>query len=161
MASAVLSLTTYSPLLATRVTCRRNAVQKTLRQRPLFVASAVQSTKRTPVAEPENVARVTADPAVRSTAAAVFTSLATFFSPALPVLAEEAAVDAAADAAAAAPDWLGYVLLAIPLVAYGGFYFFRAAVNPKAGLLDYAFVLVATVIVANILTTLFLKVRLY
>ncbi|CAI5983066.1 unnamed protein product [Closterium sp. NIES-65] len=161
MASAVLSLPTFSPLSATRLTCRRNAAQKTLRQRPLVVASAVQSTKRTLVAEPENVTRVTTDPAVRSTAAAVFTSLATFFPAALPVLAEEAVVDAAADTAAAAPEWLGYVLLAIPLVAYGGFYLFRAAVNPKAGLLDYAFVLVATVIVANILTTLFLKVRIY
>ncbi|GJP56302.1 hypothetical protein CLOM_g15369 [Closterium sp. NIES-68] len=160
MASTLLSLTTFSPLSVARVSCRRSAAQKQSKLRPLVVASAVQPTSRSVLTGSDNAACVATDPAVRSTATAVFTSLAAFFPTALPVLAEEVAVDAA-EAAAAVPDSLGYVVLAIPLVAYGGFYLFRSTVNPRAGFLDFAFVLGATVIVANLLTSFILKVRLY
>lgn len=74
-------------------------------------------------------------------------------------------VEAAAAAAEAAldglPSWFPNLLLLIPLIAYGGFYYLRAAVNPRAGFLDFLFVFGIVVVFANIFTSIVFKVRLY
>lgn len=53
------------------------------------------------------------------------------------------------------------VLLAAPLLLYGGFSIYRDRVNPKAKLSDFLFVTAGLIIVLNLLSILFFKVRLY
>eukprot|EP00850_Spirogloea_muscicola_P013247 SM000089S23803 [mRNA] locus=s89:35338:36461:- [translate_table: standard] len=75
----------------------------------------------------------------------------------------EEVLASAAEAASAvqAPGWLGPFLLAFPVLGYGAFSVYRDKVNPRATLLDWAFIMTAVFIVLNLLTSVFLKVRLY
>ena len=48
-----------------------------------------------------------------------------------------------------------------PLLLYVGFYLYREKVNPKAKLSDLVYIAAAAVIVVNLLSILFFKVRLF
>lgn len=53
------------------------------------------------------------------------------------------------------------LLLGAPVLLYGSFSLYRAKINPQAKLSDALFIAAALVVVANILSIIFFKVRLY
>jgi hypothetical protein len=52
-------------------------------------------------------------------------------------------------------------LLTAPLLLYSAFSIFRSQVNPKAKISDFLFILVALIIVANIISIIFFKTRIF
>eukprot|EP00850_Spirogloea_muscicola_P008217 SM000043S15845 [mRNA] locus=s43:533007:534218:+ [translate_table: standard] len=94
-------------------------------------------------------------------ASAVLAGLATLPGSVQAVGEEVLASGAEAASAVQAPGWLGPFLLAFPVLGYSAFSVYRDKVNPRATLLDWAFIMTAVFIVLNLLTSIFLKVRLY
>jgi hypothetical protein len=76
-----------------------------------------------------------------------------------PALEAAAALDAAGDALVLSPSTAAIALS--PVIAYGIFFLYREKVNPRATLGDGLFVIAALVILANIISILVFKIRLF
>eukprot|EP00878_Enallax_costatus_P007529 GHUV01007885.1.p1 GENE.GHUV01007885.1~~GHUV01007885.1.p1 ORF type:complete len:100 (+),score=47.38 GHUV01007885.1:420-719(+) len=74
------------------------------------------------------------------------------------------AVTKAADAAANtvdAPQWLGYVVILTPIILYAIFNVYRSQANPRAKFTDFLFICAGVAVVANLVSILVFKVRLF
>lgn len=74
--------------------------------------------------------------------------------------AAAAVTDAAAEAAPS-PTWLSYVVVLTPIILYGIFNLYRDRVNPRAKFSDFLFIVAGVAVVANLVSIIGFKVRLF
>lgn len=72
-----------------------------------------------------------------------------------------AAVTEAAAEAAPAPQWVSYIIVLTPIILYGLFNVYRNQVNPRASFSDFLFLVAGVAVIANLVSIIGFKVRLF
>lgn len=72
-----------------------------------------------------------------------------------------AAVTEAAAEAAPAPTWLSYIVVLTPILLYAIFNVYRSQVNPRIKFSDFLFICAGVAVVANLVSIIGFKVRLF
>ena len=132
---------------------------------PPAPAACRPHTAEPPPSQPGCRCQAQVQPAPQRPAAPLAPGLLLLAATAVPAWADEpeAAVSAASDAAASsgAPSPLGWALLASPVVFYAAFNVYRSQIDPRAKFGDAIFAFAALLLLANIISIVAFKTRLF